>query len=428
MLSPILKGMYGYDMKQARDIYWGWFVVAGAFLILSVNYGTRYGFGIFVKPMALDYHWSRSVISLGYSLNMLVYSTSCIYIGRMLEKTPPRWIITCGALLAAIGLISTSMARTPIQFYIAYGVIFGVGSACMSVVVFNTMISRWFIRKRGLAIGIATMGISFGTILLSPAAGLFVKYYGWQSGFLFMGILSLVIGVSLSQLLMRKTYPEAHGMLPDGEKEAGHAIRLQPEPSPPIKLPLSAILTDPRFCILGACFFLAIAANMSVFVHQVPFALDNHIEKIAAASSLGAIGLAAFCGQFFFGWLSDRLRDVKFAAAFGLIIMAAGMILLLKATTVPRLYIFAIVFGFGYGSLAPMIPVLVVDRFGRFAMGSVYGLLTFCIGIGGAVGPILGGIIFDTLGSYTYVWQSNFIMFTVAALLILTLKKDRAVS
>jgi len=415
-------------MKQSGNIYWGWFVVAGAFLILAINYGTRYGFGIFVKPMAVDYQWSRSVISLGASLNMMVYSICSMYIGRMLDKMAPRWIITSGALLAAIGLILTSLIKTPLQFYLVYGLIFGAGSACMSVVVCNTTISRWFIRKRGLAIGIATMGISFGTILLSPAAGLLVKYYGWKSGFLLMGLLSFVIGISISQWLLRKTRPEAYGMLPDGEQEAEQVIKMQPDSSPSIKLPLSAILTDPRFRILGVCFFLAVTANMSVFVHQVPFALDNHIEKVVAASSLGAIGLAAFCGQFFFGWLSDRLRDVKYAAAIGLSFMAVGMILLLGATTVQRLYVFAIVFGFGYGSLAPMIPVLVVDRFGREAMGSVYGLLTFCIGIGGAVGPILGGIIFDALGSYTHVWQLNLVMLIVSALLILTLKKDPVLS
>ena len=412
-------------MGRIKNIYWGWFVVAGAFLVLSINYGARYCFGVFVKPMAADYEWSRSVISLGASLNMLVYSICAIYIGRLLDKMAPRWIITCGALLATLSLILTSSVKTPLQFYLVYGLLLGAGSACMGVVVTNTSVSKWFIRKRGLAIGVTTMGISFGTILLTPAAGFLVKNYGWQSGFLFLGAVTFVIGVSLSQLLLGKTRPEAYGMLPDGENDPSLVINIQPEQHHPTKLPMSRILTDRRFWILGGCYSMAVMALMSVFVHQVAFALDNQIEKVAAASSLGAIGLAAFCGQFFFGWLSDRIKDAKVAACLGLGIMAVGMLILPEATTAKRLYVYAVIFGFGYGSLAPMMPILAADRFGRHVMGSVYGLLTFFIGIGGAVGPILGGIIFDAFGSYNRVWYLNMMLLAIAALVILTLKKHR---
>ena len=412
-------------MNRIRNIYWGWFVVAGAFLVLSINYGARYCFGVFLKPMAAEFEWSRSVISMGASLNMMVYSICAIYLGRMLDKTAPRWIITCGALLATLSLVLTSFVKTPLQFYLVYGLLLGAGSACMGVVVTNPSIGKWFIRKRGIAIGTATMGISFGTILLTPAAGFLVKNYDWQTGFLFLSAVTFVVGVSLSQLLLGKTNPEAYGMLPDGEKDPDLVVRIKPESQQPSQLPASRILTDRRFWVMGSCFSLAVMALMSVFVHQVAYALDNGIEDVAAASSLGAIGLAGFCGQFFFGWLSDRIRDAKYAASLGLFIMAVGMLMLMEATTAKRLFLYAVVFGFGYGSLAPMMPILAADRFGRHVMGSVYGLLTFLIGLGGALGPILGGLMYDALGSYGHVWKLNVVVLAIGSLGILTLKKDR---
>jgi MFS family permease len=414
------------NSKTASGIFWGWYIVGAAFFVLAINYGSRYCFGVFVKPLANDYGWSRSVISLGASLNMFVYSACAVVIGRMVDRIAPRWIVTGGAVIAAASFILTAFVSEPWQFYLVYGLLLGIGSSGLGVVGVNSSVGKWFIRKRGTAIGITTMGVSFGTVALTPLAGVIVKDFNWQTGFLVLGIITLVIGVSLSQLFFRKIRPEDHGMLPDGETRPELVVRIDAAPEP-VRLRFVDMCVDKRFQVLALSFGLAVMVLMTVFVHQVAFAIDQGIDRVLAASSLAALGLAGFAGQFFFGWLSDRIRDPKYASFLGMIFMLAGLVVLLQVKSARGLYFYAVIFGFGYGSLAPLMPILLADRFGRHFLGSVYGFVTLFLGIGGSIGPYLAGLIYDRFGAYTYVWQADIVIMIFVAAYILTLRPKEAV-
>jgi MFS family permease len=168
-------------------------------------------------------------------------------------------------------------------------------------------------------------------------------------------------------------------------------------------------------------------AEMSVMVHQVAYALDRNIDRVAAASSLGVTGMASILGRFFFGWLSDRIRDAKHAAALGFLLMAGGMFLLLKVTSSATLFLYALLFGFGYGSLSVMMPCLLADRFGRHILGSAFGMLVFFVaGIGGSLGPLITGILYDLSGTYTQAWLLDLVLLLLVTFLILALKPKRA--
>jgi sugar phosphate permease len=410
-------------MRQKKEIFWGWFIVTGAFLVLGINYGARYCFGVFLKPMAEEFAWSRSVISMAATINIILYSVSAIFVGRMLDRIAPRWIMTAGAISAACGYILTGFVQTPLGFYITYGLMVGLGTTGLGVVTCSSSVGKWFVRKRGLAIGITSMGISFGTITLTPLAGYIVNFLNWRMGLMALGAITLFIGLTVSQTLMRKTQPEAYGLLPDGDK-IPTSQQIQTEQTV-YKVPARIIFKDSRFWTLAVCQGLAFMVAMSVFVHQVAYAEDNGISKVAAAASLAAISLTGFMGQFFWGWLSDRLKDPKYAFCLGTLFMLAGMILLINANGINELYFYALIYGFGYGSLAPTIPIMAAHRFGRQVLGSIYGLLTFFIGAGGSIGPILGGLIYDHSGSYRYLWLINVFVLIVITLAILTLKKGK---
>jgi MFS family permease len=404
-------------------IYWGWYVVLGALLITGINYGVRYSFGIFLKPMAQEYQWSRSVVSMGISILILVYGIGGILTGRLIDRIAPRWMITAGSVLMAAGLFLTALIHEPWQFYITYGLFGGIGASCFGVVVCNSSVGKWFIRKRGLAIGISSIGVGAGTMAMAPLAGYVVKVYGWQAGFVLLGVFVLVIGVILSQFLMGRTRPEDYGLMPDGDgavpRDSGPVFAGGPRVIPS----LGSVLRDSRFWILAVCYGLAIMAEMSALVHQVPCALDRNIDKVAAASSLGLVGMASIAGRFFFGWLADHLRDAKYASALGFVLMIGGMILLLWTRSGRMLMVYALLFGFGYGSISTMMPFLLADRFGRHLLGAAYGMLTFlCAGIGGSIGPVITGYVYDLSGSYTIAWLLNLAALVIAAVLILALR------
>jgi sugar phosphate permease len=410
-----------------REIFWGWYVVLGTFLVLTVNYGVRYSFGVFVKPMADEYQWSRSVVSAAFSLLVLVYGIAGIFTGRLVDRIAPRWLITFGALLTTAGLFLTALIREPWQFFITYSLMAGIGTACFGVVVLNASVGKWFVRRRGMAIGISSLGVGVGTMVMAPLAGQVIKNHGWQAGFILLGASVLLLGVVLAQVLLHKTRPEDYGLLPDGdvpaERGEGPLPAGEPQPEPSLR----AVLKDSRFWLLAVCYSLAVLTEMSVVVHQVAFAQDRQIARVAAASSLGLLGLASLFGRFFFGWLSDRIADAKYAAALGFFLMIGGMVLLLKTDALPWLYAYAILFGFGYGSISTLMPYLLADRFGRRILGRSYGMLTFfAAGVGGSLGPVITGRIHDLVGSYTPAWLLNIVLLTAVTFLILLLKPRRA--
>ena len=380
------KRLTAMAFKRATDLkgiktgpFWGWYVVLGAFLILAINYGARYSFGVFVKPMAAQYGWSRSVISAAMSTMVLAYGIGGIFAGRLADRIAPRWIITAGAILMATGLFLTALIREPWQFYVTYGVFGGFGAACLGVVVCNSSVGKWFVRKRGLAIGIASIGVGAGTMATVPLAGYVVKVYGWQMGFACIGVFVLIIGVGLSQWLMGRTKPEDYGLRPDGGSAGKIGPASDPESFdvPSARHSIRQVLRDSQFWIMVVCYSLAVMAEMSAMVHQVAYALDQKIDKVAAASSLGIIGMASILGRFFFGWLCDRISDAKYASALGFFLMAVGMFLLLRTTTVTTLFVYSLVFGFGYGSMTALMPFLLADRFGRHILGASYGIQVF---------------------------------------------------
>ena len=423
---PKANKIFFYQTRESHKtgpVFWGWYVVFSSFVMLTLIYGARYSFGVFVKPMFAEYNWPMTVISLAASINLLMYASGGVFAGWLLDRVAPKWITTVSVLLTTAGFIAATFVNSPLGLYLSYGVLVGVGSAGTGAVACTASIGKWFVKKRGLAIGIAAMGIGLGTMIMAPLAGYIVKSFGWRVGFLCIGLLTCVVGIAMSQIFMGKDHPEHYGLQPDGEPLPPRQSNPHTADSTVEKPSLKPVLADPRFWLLVVCNIFAVMTVMMTFVHQVAYAINNGIDKIQAAAAIGFIGIMGSGGKLFFGWLCDRVRDAKYSAALGFLLMAVGMFLLCQATNVTTLYGFALFYGFGYGSLAPVTPYLISDRFGRQVLGVTYGSLTFfSTGIGGALGPILGGFIYDKTGSYRPGWIMNTVFLLIISLLILALK------
>lgn len=417
--------LYSFNLRN-KDIFWGWYVVLGSFIIMVLTYGVRYSFGVFVKPMFVEYNWPMTAIQMGYSINLFTCAVACILTGWLLDRVIPRWVMIIGIVLTSIGLILAGQVKTPMGLYLSYGVLVGAGTAGCGMVVNSIAVSKWFNRYRGLAIGISSMGIGVGTLLLAPLAGYIVINYGWRNGFVSIGILLLVVGFFVSFVFMGKSGPEQLGMLPDGDKPDGVADAVSTSKGNGKHPSITPIVRSFRFWLLTFCNVCAVMTVMMTFSCQVDYAINKGINALDAAAVLGIIGITGSVGKLFFGWFCDRRWDAKYSASMGYAIMAAGLICLLNFETVSGLYVFALVYGFGYGSMAPVMPYLLSDRFGSQALGSAYGLMIFfATGLGGAAGPILGGYIYDITGSYAVGWKISIAALFIVSVVILALKPRR---
>jgi sugar phosphate permease len=294
------------------------------------------------------------------------------------------------------------------------------------MVVNSVTIAKWFNRYRGLAMGFSSMGIGIGTMLMAPLAGYVVKHFNWRNGFFSFGLLLLVAGILTIYFFLGKSGPEQMGLLPDGDKPNAGIMPLA-APTRRVQSAFKPVLKSMQYWILVCSNVLAVMTVMMTFSCHIVYAINQGVDDLKAAAALGIIGVTGSCGKLFFGWYCDRVKDAKYAAAIGFIIMTVGLIILYRTKSVAMLYSFAFIYGFGYGSMAPVMPYLVSDRFEKQVLGSAYGLLIFfSTGVGGSIGPVLGGYIFDRTGSYGLGWLTCIALLLIAAVLMLALKPGKS--
>jgi MFS family permease len=377
---------------SAQKIFYGWWVVVGAFIVMFMGFGAAYCFGSFFHALRDEFGATRREVSLVFSLTAFLYFLLGAVSGSVADRVGPRRVIAIGGTLVGLGLLLAATTQRLWQVYATYslGVGLGVGIAYVPAV---GAVQRWFIRQRGFASGLAVSGIGLGTLLMPPLAAALIPHFGWRWTYTWLGLAVLFVMVPAALLIERS--PEVHGLTPDGDPPAANR-----RTTTVAGATLSEALHSPSFWWLYLAALTTALGLFTPFVHIVPYATDHGISEFAASLILGTIGAGSTLGRLALGGTADRLgRRPALAGAF--LLMAVMQVWWLGSTSLWSLLVFAFVFGTGYGGFVALIPALTVDYFGVRQAGAIIGSLYTGVGIGSLIGPTLAGVAFDLHQSYT---------------------------
>jgi MFS family permease len=283
--------------------------------------------------------------------------------------------------------------------------------------------SRWFLANRGLAIGVVVAGIGMGTVVMSPLARYLIATYEWSSSYIIIGLLAWIIIIPGALLLRRS--PEESGLLPLGKAEAMAGAE---ENVNTVKKGASlsseragfslkeAVHTRAFWILLAIIIFWSVCVQM-IMIHIYPHATDLGITEAVAANFLVVIGFSSIIGRLAMGAVSDRLGG-KLTLGLCLVLQALAMFWLLRATDIWMLHLFAAAFGFAYGGCVPLLPVIAGEFYELKSIGAIVGVQMLGVAVGGAIGPVLGGRVWDVTGSYFFAFVGGGICIILALILL----------
>ena len=400
---------------KLRHVHYGWVMVVISIGILATHALTLYAFGVFLKPLTIEFGWERGALSVAYSMSVLVGGGLGILSGRLTDRYGPRPIVTIGGLSTGIAFLLMSLISSLWQVYLIWGILMGIGFSFCFIPVMS-LIPRWFTKRRGIATGIVMAGMGLGGMITPPLAQWLIDACGWRNAFVILGLITLVIVTPIAQFM--KHSPQRAGLKPYGGDETTEDKQSQ---SPAAEgFSLSQAIRTARFWLFGlilAGFFFCFG---TIMVHIVPYASDVGIPSIIAASILSIAAGISIIGRLGTGFLSDRIGGtLALSACVSLITLA--LIWLLFVREVWMFYVFAVIFGLSYGGLVTLLPVVAAELFGVVSLGVILGGLTFVGTIGEALGAPLSGSIFDITGSYSLAFLICAVICAVAVILSLVL-------
>jgi MFS transporter, OFA family, oxalate/formate antiporter len=408
----------GTQSTQSRRFFYGWFIVGVLFFISIIDGGFTYIFSAFLKPLSEEFGWTRAQTAGAFSLYLLAAGLTLPAWGWLADLKGVRPVFLLSALIDGIALLLLSTVRSLTAFYLLYFIL-GVGLGGIGPTTVGKVISQWFVAKRGRAMGIALIGAGAGGLVLVPFTGFIIEEYSWRIAYQGLAALALAGMFPLVWLFLTNT-PQEKGLVPLGQDDPiQQSADIQLEAKPPLGgWSLKDALCTLTFWLLGVSFCLGLMAGLAVTAHQVAYLQDAGLT-LESASTVGGLALGmSMGGRFFVGWASENARHVHRILSLCLVMAAVGVgaLLLFDSTRFGTLVAFVLLFGLGYGGLVVLWPLTVAHDFGLRSFGAIAGVLgTVAASFGGAVGPVLVGMMYDNTGNYFWAFLSCCGMFLIGA-------------
>ena len=400
--SPSRPGV-GVAIRTGKGLpgglHYGWVIVGVTFLTLLVSAGLRSSPGVFIYPLELEFGWNRAALSFAVSIGLLVYGLAGALGGRLMDRIGPRQMMLCG--LAMIGIsTAVSAAMTELwQLDLLWGLLSGAGTGLTATVLGATVANRWFVKRRGLVLGLFSAAASAGQLIFVPLLMQVVLTVGWRGSLLILAVITLLVLVPVA-LLMRDDpadlrlppYGEAT-FLPGATQAAARVGGV-----------MKRALRVPEFWLLSGTFFICGAtSNGLIGTHLIPHSIEHGIPEATAAGVLALMGAMNFVGTLASGWLTDRFDARKLLAVY-YSLRGLSLFLLPFVHDFSGLAIFAIIFDLDYIATVPPTAALAADLFGRKNVGAVFGWIFFAHQVGAALAAYLGGLARATLGDYQFAF------------------------
>lgn len=412
----------GRLLEARKRVFFGWWVVAAAAAINAVAGGTIwYGFTVFFLPVTRDLNISRAYTSLVFSSSRLEGGIAGPIAGWLTDRFGPKVVSFIGAFIAGLGFLLISQAQSFLYFFLIYLLVIGIGINAGFFHSSAAAVNAWFIRRRGTAFSIMAAATSVGGAFLVPVLAFIIGVFNWRVAAIAVGLTLWATCIPLSLLLKRS--PESVGLRPDGlpqvAQDAAPSRRVVAEQGRDFGV-VEALRT-PGFWLLGLGITLRMMVTNAVVVHMVPILVWKGLTEQAAASLVATVAFGVIFSRLALGMAGDRWSK-SVVTALGLLVGAGGLLILLNASTLWHLYLYAIAF-IVLDGVVPLNWALIGDFFGRKSYATLRGIMGILYSIGVFFSPIYAGRVFDTTQSY----QQALLVFTglliLCALLFATLRK-----